>query len=272
MQYKKALLTGALQATLISKTAKFLYHRYLGNTSELDILLSENVNAYGVSGASSVLQALFEYDFPFPVASIRAIASRSAVVVEYEEEHILSAETIYFDGRLIREVETSFVESSLAARPKRAVHCAGGAPEAAIRCLRSVRILELGATFLAYDIKRDLAAQAEYLTDSTAAFGFVGKDAIIAAQMKGVEDGVQYLVPFPLLVNADADCISVDFHAVRPKPSDGSKDVGDGAADCTQQRGTDIMYLDLDSNKILRIDTLRHTLSQPEWVRDHFSR
>ena len=90
----------------------------------------------------------------------------------------------------------------------------------------------------------------------------LGREGILEAQREGIEGGTTYTVPFPLNVNLDANCVSLDFYAHNSKNSDASKQ---------RQRGTDIMYCDVREDKIVRIDTLRHTLEQPPWVKQHFS-
>jgi hypothetical protein len=74
---------------------------------------------------------------------------------------------------------------------------------------------------------------------------------------------MHYTLPFPLLLDVHTACVSVDFMVHRPTEHDDTI--------VESQRGTDIMYVDLLSDKIQRIDTLRHTLHQPAWVKHHFT-
>jgi len=127
----------------------------------------------------------------------------------------------------------------------------------------------------------------------------VGKEGIIEAQREGIEGGTTYTVPFPLQVNVEASCVSLDFYAHNRYdifcssalqhmhyedtlylqsfnlPSDipflSPTDSKNGDGTKPRQRGTDIMYCDVREDKIVRIDTLRHTLEQPPWVKHHFS-
>ena len=106
------------------------------------------------------------------------------------------------------------------------------------------------------DVVQDIDSQRDLLSTDAIAFGVRGRENIIAVQMDGIKSGTTYSLPFPIQVNIHANCASLDFY---------SHNKG------VTERGTDIMYLDLLSEKVVRIDTLRHTLSQPAWVKQHFT-
>jgi hypothetical protein len=70
--------------------------------------------------------------------------------------------------------------------------------------------------------------------------------------------GNSYSVPSPVICDTKNSCVILDFNAYP-------------AEEPTEQnnKGTDIMYI--VNQKIQRIDTLRHTLKQPQWVINHFT-
>jgi hypothetical protein len=134
--------------------------------------------------------------------------------------------------------------------------CGGGDSQNSINALKSARLLRLATDFLQADVSQDLETQYDMLSDDAIAFGVKGRDNIITAQKEGIDAGTTYTLPFPIQVNIDNQCVSLDFLSHKNGVS---------------ERGTDIMYFNLLHSKVVRIDTLRHTLNQPQWVKTHFT-
>lgn len=253
---------GLIQSSMLMKSGVFLYGRYIEScaiNSAFVSTLHDDIVAYELKGKSAVVSYCNDYTFnSFRVSSIRSDYGRRCVHVEYDDNSSsIFSEKLFFDeeGSSIVCIKTDSSEKLNLGR--RLQICGGPESEESVQSLKAVRLLKLGTTFLYHDVNRELDKQQDYLTDESRAFGAIGKKEIGELQRQGVEGGTQYTVPFPLLVNNDESCISLDFNA--------------HTATSTVQRGTDIMYLDLRHDKILRIDTLRHTLTQPNWVKRHFS-
>jgi hypothetical protein len=125
---------------------------------------------------------------------------------------------------------------------------------------KSIQLLALAIQFLQADIHLDYDTQYSLLADDAYAFSAYGKDNVSLMQRENtLTTGNSYSVPYPIIVDTDNDCVVLDFNAY---PADEPKRIN---------KGTDIMYINLNHMKIQRIDTLRHTLSQPSWVIQHFS-
>lgn len=245
-----------VEASLLQKTGQFLYHRYLGNSEGLNSLISDTIEGYQHVKKELFLELCKTVDFDFPVASVQANARRGVVKIVYDDQYsTILEEDFFFQEDKLTKVYTVIDPSHHSFR-KRIMQCGGADSERSIRALKSVRMCKIATEFLALDLKRDIVQQCEYLSSETVAFGEIGKENIMKRQFEGVQSGLHYTAPFPLQFNLDADSVSMDFYAHR--------------ADQTSQRGTDILYLDIYDNKILKIDTIRHTLQQPEWVRRHF--
>jgi hypothetical protein len=263
-----SLAAASFQSHALVRATQFLHlrHQMGGTAAELDELvelMDGDVTAYGLKGRSEVGSFLAARDFPVVVVSIRANASRSAVTVEYEDSYLLVREEILFGAApeyKITSVQSTYTAGDTFSLPRRGGRGVGGVGSSDPRALVFLRLLRLAAAFLFTDVHRDLLGHASYLTDATPAFGAVGREAIMEIERQGTAAGTRYSLPFPLLVNAEAHCVVLDFLAHNMhKP------------DTPAQRGTDFLYLDIDAQKVLRVDTLRHTLEQPDWVLQHFT-
>lgn len=249
---------GVEQAKLLNLTSKFLYYRYLGVEEKLNEFISTDTLAYEEFWPSdlSLLNFLRNHQFDFPVMSIRANIQQQSVTVEYDDGSILSTELIIFESERIRYIQSHYTTTNVRFL-NRINDCGGADSHQSMQALKSVRLLCLGVEFLSHDVSGDLLEQRRYLTPTSRAFGAVGTDAILAVQQKSISSGTSYSIPFPIQVSTDASCLSVDFYA----------HVSEAGSDrVTSQRGTDIMYLDLLDQTIVRIDTLRHADVQPDWT------
>lgn len=251
------------EANLLDITSTFLLHRYLGYENISDLFDTDAIG-YECSERNKLTVGNFisQYQFPFPVESIQASTSRENCYVEikYQPRLLLSREILHFEpsNMKIKTIHTTYSDGQFEINrflPR--VHICGGADgENSINALASARLLHLSSKFLKADVFQNLEAQVSLLSDDAVAFGVKGKNEIIAAQKEGIEAGTTYSLPFPLQINIDAKCVSLDFLSHK---------------NGLTERGTDIMYLDLLQEKVVRIDTLRHTLTQPNWVKDHFA-
>jgi hypothetical protein len=247
---------------MLQLTSSFLLQRYLGYTT-LSSLFAEDASAYGVDEAP--WHYVEGHEWPYPVESIQATysANKSCFTeVRYAPHLLLAHERLFFEptSLRVRGIQTTY-SSDAGAVPRRLTSCAGPEDPNAVAALRSLRVLDLACRFLKADVCQDLATQGQLLADDAVAFGVRGKEAIVACQQEGIEGGTTYSVPFPVQVNPDAQCVTLDFYAHK----------GDNKGGESKQRGTDIMYVDVREGKVLRIDTLRHALEQPAWVKAHFS-
>ena len=251
------------EAHLLERASKFVSYRHLGYESIVELFTRESVGySKGTNIPSSPLPFIAAYQFPFPIESIQASTSsgKYRVDIKYEPGLLFSRETLHFDPALLKitSVDTictdgDFDEKKFVPR----IHVCGGADdENSVRALKAARILALATDFLKADVTQDLQRQSDLLADDAVAFGVKGRDEIIAAQKSGIEGGTTYSLPYPLQVNTQSVCVSLDFLAHKND---------------SQERGTDILYVDLRNGKIVRIDTLRHTQQQPLWVKKHFS-
>ena len=251
------------EAILLDATSTFLLHRHLGYESISDLLDTEAVG-YECCGINKLTVRSFisQYQFPFPVESIQAsmVREKCTVEIKYQPGLLLSREMLLFEpsSLKIKAIHTTYRDDQFEIRsflPR--IHICGGADdENSLNALTSARLLNLASKFLKADVSQDLDMQYNLLSDDAVAFGVKGKNGIIAAQKEGIEAGTTYSLPFPLQINIDVNCISLDFLSHK---------------NGLTERGTDIMYLDLVQDKVIRIDTLRHTLSQPNWVKNHYA-
>lgn len=253
----------ANEAHLLEKTSKFILHRYLGYDSISNLFVDEPIGYEGSSNNQfSATKFIAHYQFPFPVESIYAstVNQKCFAEIKYQPGLLLSRETLHFEpsNLKIKKVETTysngvFEENKFLPR----IHVCGGTEnDNSINAFESARILSLVADFLKADVMQDLDRQRELLSEDSVAFGAKGLEEIISEQKGGIESGTTYSLPFPLQVNVEAKCVSFDFLSHQKGKT---------------SRGTEILYCDLLKNKIVRIDTLRHTLTQPAWVIKHFS-
>lgn len=245
-------------SAFLSAGAEFLQQRYLGYESVKDFF-AMGASAYGTDAPG---QFIVDHDFPFPVDAIRATHTPRSCYVEvtYAPDLLFASERLFFDPNSVKivAVQTTYNTAVAAALTPRLTTCAGPEDPNMVAALRTTRLLHLCCRFLHADVTQDLDLQAALLADDVAAFGARGKGAVLDAQKDGIAAGTTYTVPFPLVVNAAASCVSLDFYA-------------HSAGGAEPQRGTDIMYADLRDGKVVRIDTLRHALQQPDWVRKHFT-
>lgn len=260
---EKSAAMRTTEAHLLERASKFVMYRHLGYESIAELFTQESVGySKSTDIPSSPLPFITAHQFPFPVQSIQASATsgKYRVDIKYDSDLLFSRETLHFDPTLLKIISVDtvysdgkFDEDNFLPR----VHICGGADdENSVRALKAARILTLATDFLKADVTQDLQRQSELLADDAVAFGVKGRDEIIAAQKSGIEGGTTYSLPYPLQVNTQSMCVSLDFLAHK----NGS-----------QERGTDVMYVDLRNGKVVRIDTLRHTQQQPLWVKKHFS-
>jgi hypothetical protein len=240
-------------------TADFLQQRYLGYESVKGFFAASGASAYGTDTPG---QFIVDHDFPFPVDAIRATHTPKSCFVEvtYAPDLLFASERLFFDPSSVKivAVQTTYNSYADTDLTRRLTTCAGPEDPNMVAALRTTRLLHLCCRFLHADVTQDLDTQTALLADDVEAFGARGKGAVIDAQRDGIAAGTTYTVPFPLLVNAAAGCVSLDFFA-------------HSASGTTPERGTDIMYADLRAGNVVRIDTLRHARQQPEWVRRHFA-
>ena len=251
------------EANLLQATSTFLLQRHLGYESISDLLVTEAVG-YECCGTNKLTVRSFisQYQFPFPVESIQASIGREkcSVEIKYQPGLLLSREMLLFEpsSLKIKGIHTTYRDDQfeIGSFVPRIHFCGGADDENSFNALTSARLLHLASNFLKADVSQDLDLQYNLLSDDAVAFGVKGKNEIIAAQKEGIEAGTTYSLPFPLQINIDAKCISLDFLSHK---------------NGLTERGTDIMYLNLVEDKVIKIDTLRHTLSQPNWVKNHFA-
>jgi hypothetical protein len=241
----------------LNRASKFLLHRYLGYKT-ISEYLTDDISAYERDGARNIVEFIGDFQFPFPVESIKADAINSLVKVDYcsARSTPVFSELLYFDEGKIKWIQTTYIQGTVDSMLPRPTSCGGADSEASVRALKSCQVLNAAMGFLKADVTQDLKEQEKLLVEDAVAFGVKGRDEIIRVQKEGIDSGTTYSVPYPIIVDPDATCVTLDFNAHK---------------DGVTQKGTDIMYVDLREEKIVRIDTLRHTLNQPEWVRQHFS-
>lgn len=297
--------SGILEASLLHTTSRFLLERYLGY--DIKSSFTESACAYDLTGSENVASFISIHQFPYPVSSITANAKTHCVTVNYDLDSYLTAENIYFDisspELKIVNIQSTFdcIDARILACTDNMIPrihvCGGPDSKQSIAALKSLRILNLAMKFLKADVHQDRPTSYAMLAHDAVAFGEQGKEDIAAIMKTGNDAGTTYSVPFPAMVNVDANCVSLDFYAYSPpptissSPSDATSSISasdetapisqSSTALATQQdddvqsikrmRGTDIMYVDIYTDKIVRIDTVRHTLTQPDWVKRHFS-
>jgi hypothetical protein len=254
----------ANEAHLLEKTSRFILHRYLGYDSISNLFVDEPAGYEGSHNnqLSTTTKFIAHYQFPFPVESIYAstVNQKCFAEIKYQPGLVISRETLHFESSnmKIKNVETVYTNGKFEEQkflPR--IHVCGGTEnDNSINAFESARILSLVSDFLKADVMQDLDRQRELLSEDSVAFGAKGREEIISEQKGGIESGTTYSLPFPLQVNVQAKCVSFDFLSHQRG---------------TTSRGTEILYCDLLKNKIVRIDTLRHTLTQPAWVIKHFS-
>ena len=254
------------QALLLEQTGIFLLHRHLGYSS-IHELFHSDCDAYFTS---KPVKFIMDHQFPYPIESVQAFCSTNQCYTEikYKLDLNFSTERLIYDPESlkIKYIDTTNygdfdydTGKSSSFHFKRRINVCGGVDEQnSIDALKSARLLCLATRFLKADVTQDLNQQSELLNDDAIAFGTQGKQNILDRQREGIASGTIYSLPFPLQLNIDADCVSLDFYAYNTESG-------------VKQRGTDIMYLDMRDEKVVRIDTLRHTLHQPEWVKQHFN-
>ena len=253
----------ANEASVLEKTSKFILERYLGYDT-ISTLFIDQPLGYDCTATSSntVGKFISDYEFPYPIESIQAttVNEECSAEIKYQPGLLLSRETLHFErsNLKIKSIQTIYSNGSFEIdRFVRRIHvCGGGDQQNSINALQSARLLKLASNFLQADVSQNLEKQHSLLLEDSVAFGVRGSDNIITAQKEGIDAGTTYSLPFPLQVNIDNKCVSLDFLSHK---------------NGVTERGTDIMYFDLLKEKVVRIDTLRHTLNQPAWVRTHFT-
>lgn len=210
---------------------------------------------------NSMFDFIFKYRFPFMVEFVQAsiVNGKHSVEIKYKPGLLIERETLHFepsDNKIfgVQTIYTNGVFDESAFVPRNILTDRTKTDDA--DACKSAIILRLATDFLKADMAQDIETQRALLSSRATAFGARGLENIVAAQMDGIKAGTTYSLPFPIQVNIHANCVSLDFY---------SHNKG------LTERGTEIFYFDLSNEKIVRIDTLRHTLSQPAWVKQHFT-
>ena len=185
-----------------------------------------------------------------PISTIQANGRKHCVTVTYHDGYQIISECYYYN----MEYEIYRIQSYYDSMPYDNIIIDYNYAN------KSIQLLALAIQFLQADIHLDYDTQYSLLADDAYAFSAYGKDNVSLMQRENtLTTGNSYSVPYPIIVDTDNDCVVLDFNAY---PADEPKRIN---------KGTDIMYINLNHMKIQRIDTLRHTLSQPSWVIQHFS-
>lgn len=185
------------------------------------------------------------------ISSVRA-TSHGVVWVEYLGGGM---EMIVFDATSQMVVEVQYFGA-----PVDAPACnAASVPNADGSKNDAIQLLALSTTWLEADLTGDEEQQLKLLDTNARAFGEVGAESVVRGNLDMAASGVSYALPYPLLIDTMNHCVVIDFDVFG----------GDGAR---SGRGTDVMYFDVGgTGRLLKLDTLRHVLEQPDWVKQHFS-
>lgn len=241
---------GLLESKLLHLLSSFVEDKYerIVNISKY---LSDDIQAYNCSNKESVVDYILNNLIDiFPILTVQAIGRKNCVKVVYVEGYKIISECFYYNSNY----HICYIETCYDSIPNHLmiIDINEG--------IKSSKILKLTMEFLEADINMNYDKQYQLLSDDAYCFSAKGKDNVSLMQRENtLTSGNSYSVPYPIIVDVDNNCVSLDFNAY---PSD-QKDV--------INKGTDIMYVDLEIMKIKRIDTLRHTLTQPDWVVKHFS-
>ena len=249
------------EANLLAKTSTFILQRHLKN-KDISALFADNLMFDDPEIVKSSQLA-------YPVESIQASTKygKYCAEIKYQPGLMLSRETLHFDSRnlKINSIQTIYSDGMYFDDSGKDDWNAKNDYENEDdyendidrkNSLESARILDLACRFLEADVDQDLETQFSLLSDDAVAFGVQGKNEIISIQKEGIEGGTTYSLPFPIQIDTNTNCVSLDFLSHKNR---------------IIERGTDIMYFDLTLEKVVRIDTLRHTLIQPPWVKKHFN-
>lgn len=261
----RALLHSATmvnEAQLLQRASGFIMNRNLGSDM-IKCYLADEPTGYQRNGKDqkSFVDFIVKYRFPFTVEFLQAsiIKGKHSVEIKYKPGLLIARETLHFqpsDDKIfgVQTIYTDGVFDESAFVPRNVPTDKSKTDDADAH--KSASILRLATNFLEADVVQDIERQRALLSSDATAFGARGLENIIAAQMDGIKAGTTYSLPFPIQVNIHANCVSLDFY---------SHNNG------LTERGTEIFYFDLNDEKVVRIDTLRHTLSQPAWVKQHFT-
>lgn len=250
------------EAHLLQRASRFILNRNLGSDMIKSYLVDEPTG-YERKGKdqNSMVDFIFKYRFPFTVEFAQAsiINGKHSVEIKYKPGLLIARETLHFepsDSKIfgVQTIYTDGVFDESAFVPRNVGTDRTKTDDA--EAYKSATILRLATDFLKADVVQDIEAQRALLSSDATAFGAKGLENIIAAQMDGIKAGTTYSLPFPIQVNIHANCVSLDFY---------SHNNG------LTERGTEIFYFNLNDENVVRIDTLRHTLSQPAWVKQHFT-
>ena len=202
-------------------------------------VLAVGIIAYGERGRENVLPYLETNAKSFATTVLSVTASpRGAVLVEYLDG---SGETICC-GRdaqhrvVVEEIQTHR-QASTTTRS-----------DAAVRSDKPTGVEQLfwAVRFLHADLSRDYAAQRRYLAPDAAAFGAVGREAIIAANGEHLPDEQKpiYSVPYPLTVDEGSGTVVLMFDKRN-------------ASGELMYKGTDLMVV--SKGLVQRIVTINHS-------------
>eukprot|EP00927_Polykrikos_kofoidii_P030275 TRINITY_DN26069_c0_g1_i1.p1 TRINITY_DN26069_c0_g1~~TRINITY_DN26069_c0_g1_i1.p1 ORF type:complete len:545 (-),score=66.57 TRINITY_DN26069_c0_g1_i1:47-1681(-) len=116
--------------------------------------------------------------------------------------------------------------------------------------------VETVAAWIAADVTFDKDAQIKILTPDARCFGEVGNEKIADGNMK-LSKTIQFAMPYPIVLHFDQRIFSWDF------------DIVDRSSQEVSGRGTDVVHV-TTSGKVEKVDTVRHLVHQPSWVKKQF--
>lgn len=251
---------GQIESSLLYLTSCYLRDRYnhiisssLSSSDLITKYYDDNIEAYNITNKDDVNHYIINNKslFILPILTLQVNGRKHTVTITYPDGYNIMSECIYYNisrkiYRIVSYYDSIPINNIL-------IHDND-------IIIKSIQLLSLSMEFLQADIHLDYDTQYRLLSDDAYCFGAQGKDNVSLLQRDNtLTTGNSYSVPYPIIVDTINNCITLDFNAY---PADEPNVIN---------KGTDIMYVDLDNMKIQRIDTLRHTLSQPSWVMKHFS-
>jgi len=256
---------GQIESKLLYLTSMFLKHKYehhiasssssstsstSSTSSDLLTYLADNIKAYNCLNKESLYDYIINTkSFIIPISTIQANGRKHCVTITYIDGFQIMSECLYYNNNN----EIYFIQTYYDSNPLDNVIIDYK------DALLSTQLLSIAMEFLQADIHLDYDTQYRLLADDAYCFSAKGKDNVSIMQRENtLTTGNSYSVPYPVICDTKNSCVILDFNAYP-------------AEEPTEQnnKGTDIMYI--VNQKIQRIDTLRHTLKQPQWVINHFT-
>lgn len=207
--------SGAADYTLLYSVALFLVSRCGLVTgipavdADIGVLFAPDVQAYQQDGRRLVQQwiQIHQHDFPSSLISITASAGDNVVRVDYGRAfEIFQLEwkaELGSQWPLIHRITGSFAESG--AIVPRLLELSPSKLKALDPT--SVESLWWAIRFLHADCSQDYVAQASLLTKDAAAFGVIGRHAVVEANRASYAKGIHYTVPYPVTVDAQGKVV-----------------------------------------------------------------